>query len=488
MTERGVLRWTLPLVLVVAGIVCFWQAMSHARAAAAVPASTAGTATPVVSLRRLPVALADLVADQRLALHLQDALADPSVAGSQVCLEASVGGSTVFGRDPQTPLIPASNLKLLTADVALRRLGANSAFTTSVVASHPAGRGVVDGPLWLVGGGDPLLATAGFRATQKEWTESVEPTTSLDELANRIRAAGITRIAGGIVGDDSRYDHERSLPSWKASYLSSGEIGGVGALVVDGGFTTSGSRRAAAADPAATAAQALTTLLQAKGVTVDAPASTGTAPKGAAQVASIASLALTDIVGVMLRESDNLAAEMLTKELGFRFGGSGSWAAGLQVIHDELAAAHIPLDGMVQVDGSGLDRSDRVSCQTLAYLTSSADPSAQLAAAALPTAGNCGTLVKRFLRGPAAGRIRAKTGSLSGVAALTGYVAPAATSPPPPCPPGAPPGDRTETFALLVNGVRSDAVGTAIEDRIANALASFPEAPVLGPFGPVGAA
>jgi D-alanyl-D-alanine carboxypeptidase len=100
--------------------------------------------------------------------------------------------------------------------------------------------------------------------------------------------------------------------------------------------------------------------------------------------------------------------------------------------------------------------------------------------ASLPTAGDCGTLVHRFVGQAAGGRIRAKTGSLIGVASLTGFVAAQAAGKPP-CPPGGGAPDAvaggTVTFSLLVNGVTSDAAGIAIEDRVANALVTAGGAP-----------
>ena len=127
-------------------------------------------------------------------------------------------------------------MKLLTAFAVLTRLGPSARFTTRVMAAAPPHDGVIDGPLWLVGGGDPLLGTPDWRASEHDWTESVEPVTSLDDLAGAVRSAGVTQVTGGIVGDDSRFEDLRALPTWDSSYLADGEIGPVGALVVDGGF------------------------------------------------------------------------------------------------------------------------------------------------------------------------------------------------------------------------------------------------------------
>jgi serine-type D-Ala-D-Ala carboxypeptidase/endopeptidase (penicillin-binding protein 4) len=381
-------------------------------------------------------------------------------------VEVDDAGVPVYRHDAASPLIPASNLKLLTATAALDRLGPTSTFTTSAVAAGPARAGVVAGPLYLVGGGDPLLATDGYRATLHQWTESSEPITRLAALADAVAAAGVTRVTGGIVADDSRYDGTRTLASWAPSYLADGEIAPVGALIVDGGTVTVGRRRVPAPDPALSAGSAFKGLLTERGITVDGRVTRGTDPPGADRLAGIQSPPLATVVGEMLRESDNLAAEMLVKELGYRFGGAGSWAAGTAVVHATLAAAGVPLDGVVQLDGSGLDRQDRVPCQTLAALvaTGALEPS-------FPVAGRCGTLVGRMVGQPGAQRVVAKTGSLTGVSALSGAVGPAAL-PAQPCPPAGASAE-TVTFSVVFNGLTSTSAGEAVEDRIADALAAY---------------
>jgi D-alanyl-D-alanine carboxypeptidase/D-alanyl-D-alanine-endopeptidase (penicillin-binding protein 4) len=236
--------------------------------------------------------------------------------------------------------------------------------------------------------------------------------------------------------------------------------------VVDGGTVVAGRRRVPAADPALAAAAAFAGLLAQRGVVVDGAAAHAAVPHGATALASVQSPPLTTVLGEMLRESDNLAAEMLVKELGYRFGRGGTWAAGTAVIHAALAGAGVPLDGVVQVDGSGLDRLDRVPCRTLAAIVRDGTLEAEFA-----VAGRCGTLVGRLVRQPGAQRVVAKTGSLSGVSALSGAVS-AAPLPAQPCPPAGAAAERV-TFAEVFNGVASIAAGEAVADRVANVLATY---------------
>jgi len=441
---------------------------------------------PVLSARRLPAAVVGLVADTRLAQRLEILLRQGQFSQARACMEVFAGPTLVYANHPDDSLLPASNVKLLTARAVLERLGPSATLRTEVRASAPIKAGRIDGSLYVVGGGDPLLATADYRSTQKDdFTFSREPVTRLENLADRVAASGVREVTGGVVGDDSRYDDQRSVRSWKPTYLTDGEVGAVGALVVNGGFVGYEHHPLPAPAPAASAAAALSAELAQRGVRVDGPASSGPTPAGAVVLASVDSLPVATIVGEMLRESDNLAAEMLTKELGFRFGGAGSWSAGLRVIRDTLAADGLDVSGLRLVDGSGLDRGDRATCTLLAATLTLGGNIGEAINEGLPVAAKEGTLVRRFQGHPAAGRLRAKTGSLTGVAALSGYMYPAPvddTDNPQPNPPPAGPG--RVTFALLVNGVGGEAAGRALESRVAAVLAAYPETPVETSFGP----
>jgi D-alanyl-D-alanine carboxypeptidase/D-alanyl-D-alanine-endopeptidase (penicillin-binding protein 4) len=173
-------------------------------------------------------------------------------------------------------------------------------------------------------------------------------------------------------------------------------------------------------------------------------------------VASIESAPLADVVGVMLRESDNLAAELLVKELGVRFGGRGSTEAGLGVIRQSLTTMGLAGDGLAAADGSGLDRSDRLTCELLEATLTRAGDSGPLANG-FPVAGRDGTLATRMRRGAARRRCRAKTGTLSNVSALSGYCT-------------ARSGD-VYAFSILMNGVNVLAA-RHLQDRMAQAMAA----------------
>jgi D-alanyl-D-alanine carboxypeptidase/D-alanyl-D-alanine-endopeptidase (penicillin-binding protein 4) len=177
------------------------------------------------------------------------------------------------------------------------------------------------------------------------------------------------------------------------------------------------------------------------------------------------------VVGEILQNSDNMGAEMLVKELGIRPGAAGSTAAGLSAAAAQLekVAAVTPAD-MSVVDGSGLDRSDRVTCAVLHRVLDRAGENGDIGKA-LPVAGQNGTLFKRFGATPAAGKVRAKTGSLSGVTGLAGFATDQA--------------GHDLSFALLANDLPSDSAGTSLQDKVVSVLAAYPRAPAADELAPL---
>ncbi len=189
------------------------------------------------------------------------------------------------------------------------------------------------------------------------------------------------------------------------------------------GASASALQAALAANPAVRAAAIFTTLLRADGVRVHGSPSTGKAPPGTPVLTTIASPPLAQEVDAMLTVSDDTAAELFTKEIGYQADGSGTTAAGVAAIRADLARDGLPVAQVVLYDGSGLDRNDRLTCGFL-----DADlqrlGAGSVVARGLPIAAKTGTLRGRLAGTPAAGRLRAKTGTLDDVSALSGFVLP----------------------------------------------------------------
>ena len=184
-------------------------------------------------------------------------------------------GRPLAMRNPDTTLLPASTMKLLTAAAALRLLGSGHRFVTRVhaTAAVDAG-GVVDGDLVLVGGGDPVLATPRFVRD----VNSTRPATPLAELATAVARAGVRRVTGRVVGDPTVLADQPLADGWSTDDLADLNTSRSSGLTVDAGvrlFERSGVLHAEAAkDPAIRAAGQLHELLDARGVDVArAPAS-----------------------------------------------------------------------------------------------------------------------------------------------------------------------------------------------------------------------
>ena len=435
--------------------------------------ATAPLATPVFSLRRVPALLSRFAAETNLRSDLDRIMADPvyGSARDRSCLVVGdPGGGTVhYSRQPSLSLIPASTLKLLTAAAGLAQLGPDHRFTTDVRAGAPPAADGAVGDLYLVGGGDPLLSTAEF-ASDGGYQGQPRRSTSIEALADKVVAAGVRRV-GRLLGDESRYDSERLVPSWNPRYIANFDISPLSALVVNKAFTQK-SPPATAVSPPAHAASVLAGLLGARGVTVG-DTGAARAPANTTRVTSIESPPLSDIVAEILENSDNLAAELLVKELATKPGVPGSTNAGLAIVEERLRQmAGVAPEEVDAVDGSGLDRTDKASCSVLQRVVATGPPQLN---DGLPIAGRNGTLHRRFIGTPAAGRVRAKTGSLEGVVGLSGL----ATGR----------NGRNIAFSLIANDLPSSSAGAGLQDRVVNVLAAFPRGPAaeeLGPKPPAG--
>ncbi|MGI9119025.1 MAG: D-alanyl-D-alanine carboxypeptidase, partial [Acidimicrobiales bacterium] len=204
---------------------------------AAVRAEPAGSATsvaavdgtpapvaPVLSPRRAPALLAQPVGKAQLVQALEAVSAG---SPDRSCLLVTDGEQVLFERQAELPLAPASGMKLLTAAAVLDHLDPAERLRTNVVAAGAPAGGVVDGDLWLVGGGDPVLGTADWAAHFERQPALVTP---LEELADGIARSGVREIRGRVLGDESRYDATRYVAGWPGRYITANEVGPLSAL------------------------------------------------------------------------------------------------------------------------------------------------------------------------------------------------------------------------------------------------------------------
>ncbi len=349
---------------------------------------------------------------------------DRAIDGRAVSVAVGQDDQILYRHAAQTPRTPASNEKLLLAMTMYDTLGADFRFQTSVAvtAGDTGGdTGIVDN-LWILGQGDPTVDAS-----------------TMEHLAHDVVAAGITGVQGRIVGATDYFARDWHAPGWHANARD--YVNRPTALTFDGNVD---------ADPEREAAQDLTRRLEDLGVHVDGRPTAGDPPDGVETIAFERSASLRRLFVTMLRPSDNFVAETLGKRLGAETGGiPGTIAKGAAAIQGwtDAHGADFRLN-----DNSGLSYGNRVTAGGIVRLLWFAEDQTwgPELRGALPTGGQ-GTLVNR-LHGIA---VRAKTGTLDDVSALSGWVktGPAAWA----------------EFSILSQGL-SKALASGIEDRIVQIL------------------
>lgn len=469
-------RWIVPfLLLVVAGFAA-WQAVESDSALAdetlsSEEMSAPPLVTPLLSVRRTPEFLREPILLDNLRRSL-----DTLVEGfpSQSCLVVTLDGEEVYAENPTLPLVPASAEKVITAYGVYEILGDDYTYETTVVTDALLVEGVLDGNLYLIGGGDPLLATAEYT---ERYDEQPHYRTSLEQLADAVIAAGVTEINGAVIGDESRYDTERYVPEWPERFTNAeqNQTGPLSALTVNDGFVRfdanpANSLATASTDPATFAAATFDDLLEERGVIIRQSASAAPAPPGARTIASITSDPVTIVTNQMLKISDNMGAELLLKEIGVASSGRGTTDDGAVAIENLLRNDGFSVSETDVFDGSGLATENRVTCRLLTeVLDASTDTPLH---DGLAVAGESGTLADRMVGSPAEGKIRAKTGRLNEVGALAGTAEAQDGS--------------LLTFAWIGNTTSAYPLEDMIDaqDGVAIELVAYPEGPSPDALGP----
>lgn len=425
MTVGQVVSRILPPVLL--GLIALgaWQAANRAdfdpiEADAEVYAMSAPT--PMLSARRIP---------QSLRAPLSEDLLIPAVGSvirkspSMTCASVAISGRVVAEQSSSSGgLIPASNQKLVTTYAALGILGPDHVFTTQVVAEALPIDGVIQGNLYLVGSGDPFLVTDDWLA--QYGSNADRSHTRLEDLADSIRNAGVTEIAGSVVGDESRYDSERYGP-WDSRLIQQKQSGPLSALTVNEGFVdwpaqfqNSFRQRSETDNPPLHAASVLAGLLQERGISIEGT-EVGVAPPITVTVASLDSPPLTDTITHVNSYSSNIGAELLLKEIALASGALGTTAEGAQAITRYLTNQGVPMTDVIVNDGSGLAESDRLTCSAITKILIDSQFRSPLGDS-LSIASSRGSLADRYVDTPLAGQVFGKTGSLRTVRALSGFV------------------------------------------------------------------
>lgn len=378
----------------------------------------------------------DYLATMRKRLNRRLGL-DALGSNVSVRVEDLASGTVEFAHRSNVGMIPASTQKTATALAALSAVGPDHLMPTVVRLNEDVGT------ITVVGGGDALLSSA-----------------NLDELAQRVaeRLSGDRDQKYDVTYDDSLFAAPQSPRGWMPSY-----------------YTAYASRPTAltrdlapVADPSADAAKFFRKRLKSKGVPVNPGASRGSAGQGSTEIARFAGHTMAEVLSPMLTYSDNSIAENVIRHVALARGSATTAGAAAQAVRDELAELDIAMRSFSPADGSGLSRADRVTTKTLVSITRAAvdprDPrlATGFRTSSYPIAGKTGTLGSRFrdrATSCAAGRIMAKTGTLSDVVALSGITS--STD------------GKLRAFAIVVNNKPSwasiDATRAGV-DRIATAI------------------
>ena len=379
--------------------------------------------------------------------------------------------------------MPASNLKIVTLAAAAERLGWDFTYETRLLALGTVNAGTLDGDLVVAGSGDPSIAN-----------ESDSPQGLFQAWAEQLKAQGIRRIAGQIIGDDNAFDDDGLGAGWMWDDLDTAYSASIGALQLNEDatrltITPGGHEGAPALVALATPGSGLTlrnnvvtsasgttprvvlrrlagsTLLEVSGTTplgsatierevaVDNPTAyfvvelkrsliaSGIDVHGdavdvdaldptprvqdATQLVTYRSPPLSVLADRLMKISQNQYAESLLKTLGAK-EGDGSFAAGLRVVRSVLEAWGVPPSDMVLADGSGLSRYNLITPAVLVTILTHVDRDTRLKGpfvASLPVAGVAGSTLSERLKGTtAAGLVQAKTGSMTNVRSISGYL------------------------------------------------------------------
>ena len=398
-----------------------------------------GVGTPLISTRRLTAMLAPPLTEPGFFDALDGMMA---TAPASACLNVTLDNSPFYQSNANIQVMPSEAFLLLTLATAHKELGPNHTFTTWVQSIVPVEEGVVNGDIYLVGGGDPLLLTQEFAATLDADQNRLH--TPIENLAQQLVDFGLVLVTGAVVGDATRYDDLLYVGSWPERMIESENLGTLQALQFDDGWVQfpvpesaqdgeEASEEAsseevgylAAEDPPFYAAALFDDMLEARDVVIRrSPRSEAVPDEDVVHIlASVESAPLSDHYQQILDNRDTETTELLLKEIGLATSGTGSTRAGSRAV--ETVLADIGVDDeefqLLQFDGSGRDPANVATCPVFTSLLDSEEFN-PFFHELLPTAAEPGPLQSRFARVDGPGRLRALAGGASNTTVMMGYI------------------------------------------------------------------
>lgn len=441
---------TAPLIALVAGLQL-------------VPAAVAGTPTPLPnpdspaytpkgSVTVAPRAFRAIGPSSGTCRQMQKQVREGNSRPALMVRDLATG-RRICSLNPKATRSLASNAKLFTTSTALGRLGKEHRLTTRLVADSAIGPGgVLEGNLFLKGGGDPSLGVESFLSVYFGGGG-----TDIADLAIRARKAGLKKVTGRLYADESVFDSLRGVAD--SGFATSPWIGPLSGLSINAGYT-SASLSSFSSNPARLATKSLVRELRKRGVAIRPEVAIRKTPRSArnrtvAEIKSPGTFWMSRITNVY---SNNFFAEMMLKAIGAHVANEGTTSTGADIVRRHSASLGAKVS---PIDGSGLTFTNRSTAGDVVDLLLGAreKPWFGQFRASLPLAGREGTVVGRMRGTPADGRCRMKTGTLTGVSALSGYCRTRS--------------GRQVAVSILMNGVSDSWTARGAQDRIAGLAAGL---------------
>lgn len=380
-----------------------------------------------------------------LSAALEQALGNPGLGDFTGSITDAATGTVLWAQDPDRPMVPASTTKLLTAAAALLALPSDHRITTRVVeGSRP-------GEIVLVAGGDPTLTA------QPVGEDGYYPGgPRIADLAEQILRSGTA--VDTVLVDVAAYSGDVLAPGWFPDDVGDGYITPIEPVMLDGGRSDPRvDESPRSTTPALDTGRALAAAIGADPETV----AIGTASPGTAPMASVQSAPLRDRLAQMIGWSDNVLAETIGREIAIATGSAPTFRGATDAVLRTLQQAGFDTGGVTLRDLSGLSVDGRIPARLLDdIVAAAAGPDTSVLRPMLdylPVAGATGTLSDRYgsVNRGGAGWVRAKTGTLTDVSGLAGYVVDAE--------------GRVLSFGLVSNGKQPGEARPAL-DAVASVL------------------
>lgn len=460
-------------------------------------------------------------AEARLTQTLQEILRSPELGDADVAVHVRSlkDGHTVFERNASKLMNPASNVKLVTTAAALWYLGPSYRFKTVAYRDRAMTGGVVQGNLYIKGFGDPTLtdeqlfgfvneiALSGVSEVRGDlivddtffdqvyegpgWDQEYSDRSyapSMSALAINFGTFTLRVLPGDSPGADAKVKVWPAVPSIEVTsdavttaagsrgrlFVGTSREGDKVLVTVRGSISTSEPNGVTlyrrVYHPTLYAGEQIRNLLEMRGVKIKGRVKIGTLNRGGIPIATHFSRPLAEVISVLNKFSNNFIAEQILKTLAAEVRGEpGTWEKGSSVLGEFLHEIGVAPGTFVLGNGSGLNDINRLTAEQLTKILDAMYTHFELApeyVASLAMAGHSGTINSRFGNTAAVSRLRAKTGSLTGVSALSGYVISK--------------DGQVFAFSVMMNGYSGRTRSMwKVQDRIGTALAEFRSGEVI---------